>query len=68
MAGENAPPAGFAKVNAELVLDLQARWPVRPATIDVDATIISCDKRTAKRTYEGCYDHQPVLMLWAVQE
>ena len=48
--GETAPLLGLATANAELVLDLQCRRPVKTATIDVDATVIACDKRAAKRT------------------
>ena len=46
---ESAPLLGLAKANAELVLDLQCRRPVKTATLDVDATVIHCDKRAAKR-------------------
>lgn len=45
---EAAPLLGLAKASAELVLDLQCRRPVTTATIDVDATVIPCDKRAAK--------------------
>jgi hypothetical protein len=68
VAAETAPLAGLAKVNAELVLDLQCRHPVPTATIDVDATVIHCDKRAAKRTYDGNRGYQPVLALWAEQD
>jgi hypothetical protein len=44
---ESAPLLGLAK--AKLVLDLQSRRPVKTATLDIDATVIACDKRTAKR-------------------
>ena len=53
MAVETAPLLGLAKANAELVLDLQCRRPVKTATLDVDATVIHCDKRAAKRTYDA---------------
>lgn len=66
--GESAALAGLATANAELVLDLQARRPVRTATLDVDATVIHCDKRAAKRTYDGHKGYQPVLVLWAEQD
>jgi hypothetical protein len=46
---ESAPLLGLAKANAELVLDLQCRHPVKTATLDIDATVIACDKRAAKR-------------------
>jgi hypothetical protein len=62
---ESAPLLGLAKANAELVLDLQCRRPVRKATLDIDATVIACDKRAAKRAYDGNRGYQPVLALWA---
>ncbi|MFZ1413897.1 MAG: IS1380 family transposase, partial [Defluviicoccus sp.] len=65
---ESAPLAGLGKANAELVLDMQARRPVRTATLDVDATIIDSDKRAARRTYEGGRGYQPVLVLWTEQD
>jgi hypothetical protein len=34
------PLLGLAKANAELVLDLQCRRPVKTATLDVDDTVI----------------------------
>src|SRR6202049_4168291 len=47
VAAETVPLLGLAKANAELVLDLQCRRPVKTATLDVDATVIHCDKRAA---------------------
>jgi hypothetical protein len=46
---ESTPLLGLATANAELVLDRQCRRPVNTATLDVDATVIACDKRAAKR-------------------
>ena len=60
--------AELAKANAELVLDMQCRRPVKTATLDVDATVIACDKRAAKRAYDGNRGYQPVLALWAEQD
>lgn len=65
---ESAALAGLAKANAELVLDLQCRRPARTATLDVDATVIACDKRAAQRTFEGGRGYQPVLVVWAEQD
>ena len=64
---ELAPLLGL-KANAELVLDLQCRHPVKTATLDIDATVIACDKRAAKRAYDGNRGYQPVLALWAEQD
>ena len=61
VTAETAPLLGLAKANPELVLDLQCRRPVKTATLDVDAPVIHCDKRAAKRTYN-------VLALWAEQD
>ena len=63
----SAPLLGL-KANAELVLDLQCRHPVKTATLDIDATVIACDKRAAKRAYDGNRGYQPVLALWAEQD
>lgn len=62
---ETVPLSGLAKANAELVLDLQCRRPAETATLDIDATVIACDKRAAKRAYDGNRGYQPVLALWA---
>ena len=68
VAAETVPLLGLAKANAELVLDLQCRRPVKTATLDIDATVIACDKRAAKRAYDGNRGYQPVLALWAEQD
>jgi hypothetical protein len=65
---ESVPLLGLAKANAELILDLQCRRPVKTATLDIDATVIACDKRAAKRAYDGNRGYQPVLALWAEQD
>lgn len=62
---ETAALLGLAKADAELVLDLQCRRPIKTATLDIDATVIQCDKRAAKRAYDGNRGYQPVLALWA---
>jgi Transposase DDE domain group 1 len=65
---ESVPLLGLSKANAELILDLQCRRPVKTATLDIDATVIACDKRAAKRAYDGNRGYQPVLALWAEQD
>ena len=40
----------------------------KTATLDIDATVIACDKRAAKRAYDGNRGYQPVLALWAEQD
>jgi hypothetical protein len=42
-------------------------WP-RPVTIDVDATILESQKRSALATYDGRTGYQPVVALWAEQD
>ncbi len=42
--------------------------PGKMATIDIDATVIACDKHAAKRAYDGNRGYQPVLTLWAEQD
>src|SRR6266849_6842703 len=68
VAAETVALLGLAKANAELILDLQCRHPAKTATLDVDATVIACDKRAAKRAYDGHRGYQPVLALWAEQD
>jgi hypothetical protein len=41
---------------------------VKTATLDIDAIVIVCDKRAAKRAYDGNRGYQPVLALWAEQD
>src|ERR1700752_4378510 len=68
LPAESVPLLGLSKANAELILDLQCRRPVKTATLDIDATVIACDKRAAKRAYDGNRGYQPVLALWAEQD
>ena len=41
---------------------------MKTATLDIDATVIACDKQAAKRAYDGNRGYQPVLALWAEQD
>ena len=68
MAAESVLLLGLAKANAELILDLQCCRPVKTATLDIDGTVIACDKRAAKRAYDGNRGYQPVLALWVEQD
>src|SRR6201981_2112983 len=65
VTAESVPLLGLAKANAELFLDLRCRRPAKTATLDIDATVIACDKRAAKRGYDGNRGYQPVVALWA---
>ena len=49
-------------------LPLLQEGKVKTATLDIDATVIACDKRAAKRAYDGNRGYQPVLALWAEQD
>jgi hypothetical protein len=64
---ESVPLLSLAKANAELILDLQCRRPVKTATLDIDATVIACDKRATKQAYDG-NRYQLMLALWAEQD
>jgi hypothetical protein len=41
---------------------------VKTATLDIDATVIACDKRAAKRAHDGNRGYELVLALWAEQD
>src|SRR5262245_44544123 len=59
---------GLHAASRRLIAFLQKRLPQRTATIDIDATILSSDKRAARATYEGSPGYQPVIALWAEQD
>jgi hypothetical protein len=66
--GEGERLQGLAKANRRLVAWLQERRPQTTATIDVDATILESQKRSALATYDGRTGYQPVVALWAEQD
>lgn len=59
---------GLAAGCRRLVAWLQERAPQARATIDVDATILACQKQAALPTYDGRTGYQPVVALWAEQD
>jgi len=59
---------GLAAVREKIVSHLQQVQPSKTATLDLDATILECDKRSAKQTYDGRRGYQPTLVLWAEQD
>ncbi|MEK7232892.1 MAG: IS1380 family transposase [Elusimicrobiota bacterium] len=65
---ESLPLLGLEQVNGAVVNYVQHQHPATEATLDVDATIVECDKRAARTTYEGTHGYQPVLVLWAEQD
>jgi hypothetical protein len=66
--GEGERLQGLAKANRRLIAFLQERRPEAVATIDVDATILESQKRSAFSTYDGRTGYQPVVALWAEQD
>jgi hypothetical protein len=66
--GEGPRLQGLAHANRRLVAWLQERAPQTVATIDVDATILESQKRSARATYDGRTGYQPVVALWAEQD
>ena len=65
---ESAPLAGVGAANRRVLATVQQQAPQRTATLDVDATILEADKRTAAVTYEGSRGYQPVVVVWAEQD
>ena len=55
----------LAKVNRHLVHEVARRATLAEATIDVDASVHECRKRTALPCYEGPRAYQPVIAVWA---
>jgi hypothetical protein len=66
--GEGERLQGLAKASRQLIAFLQERRPQAVATIDVDATILESQKRSALSTYDGRTGYQPVVGLWAEQD
>jgi Transposase DDE domain group 1 len=66
--GEGERLQGLAKANRRLIAFLQERRPQATATLDIDATILESQKRSALPTYDGRTGYQPVVALWAEQD
>ena len=66
--GEGPRLQGLSAANRRLIAWLQERAPQAVATIDVDATILESQKRSALATYDGRSGYQPVVALWAEQD
>lgn len=64
---DSAGLSGLSAVQGQLLRALQARVPQTQATLDVDATVIPSDKRTALPVYEGGTGYQPLQTWWAEQ-
>ena len=57
--GEGPRLQGLAHANRRLLAWLQERAPQTVATIDVDATILESQKRSARASYDGRTGYQP---------
>ncbi len=64
---ESAALAGLTTLQTQVLAELQRRAPQPRATLDVDATVIESDKRTALPVYEGERGYQPLQVWWAEQ-
>jgi len=62
---ETAGVRGLDAVQERLLAELQRRAPQPCATLDVDATVIVAEKRTALPLYEGGRGYQPLGVWWA---
>ena len=56
---------GLERVNADLMRFVQRRAPQTQATLDMDATVVETQKRTALYSYEGTRAYQPLTSYWA---
>jgi hypothetical protein len=65
---DSAGLQALAAVQVQLLRSLQERAPQRHATLDVDATVIASDKRTALPVYEGGTGYQPLQVRWVEQD
>jgi hypothetical protein len=65
---ESAPLRGLGEANRQLLRAIQKASPPRRATLDVDATIVASQKRTATTAYDGTQGYQPVVAVWAEQD
>ncbi len=65
---ESAPLAGVGAANQRLLAAVQQQAPQQTATLDVEATILAAQKRTATVAYEETRGDQPVLVVWAEQD
>jgi hypothetical protein len=64
------PLVGLGRAQAGLVHNIARAYAAQDralprATLDADATLIFCEKRDAKPTYEGPRGYQPLLVAWA---
>ena len=65
---ENEPLSGLHEANRTLAHRRNAQSPVKQATLDVDATIVTSEKKVAAHTYKGDKGYQPELVYWVEQD
>jgi hypothetical protein len=66
--GKNEPLRGLAQVNRDLVARVQSLSPKSLATLDLDATLVSTNKKGSLYSYKGFKAYQPLNVYWAEQE
>ena len=59
---ESEPLQGLGEANRPVLRQLQACSPQATATLDVDATLLASQKRSATTAYEGTVGYQPVVV------
>lgn len=64
----NEPLRGLAQVNRDLVARVQSHSPESLATLDLDATLVSTQKKQSLYSYKGFMAYQPLNVYWAEQE
>jgi hypothetical protein len=64
---DSAGLRGLSAVQRHLLQEVQERAPQPRATLDVDASVIASEKRTALPVYEGGTGYQPLGVWWAEQ-
>lgn len=65
---ESDPLSGLLAASGRVLAAVHRDAPCRAATLDVDATILSAQKRTATTAYDGTVGYQPVVVVWAEQD
>jgi hypothetical protein len=65
---ESDPLQGLGRVNIGLSKWSQKNSPEKTATLDIDASIYVCGKKSATMTYEGEHGYQPVVVVWSEKD
>jgi hypothetical protein len=59
---------GLHTAIVQTALEAQRRFPVKVATLDIDATIQESHKQAAKPHYKNGLGYQPLVAVWAEQD